>query len=188
MNDAEFREVKAKAEEALAEVERAKADIAALRKLIDRDRTGLAAALNKVRGTLQSYSWLARGEWGSYTEDQQTTETMRQEFERCFEEVLKTAEDALTVSGTRANQAFQDRPGNSPTPAYLIRHRPSDLWWRPNRNGYTAEILNAGVYSKTEADSIATIRPPQDELVLLADALANIAPEPKILAALTKEA
>lgn len=36
------------------------------------------------------------------------------------------------------------------------------LWWRPNRRGYTADLNMAGKYTKTEAEEIVSMRPPED--------------------------
>ena len=48
-------------------------------------------------------------------------------------------------------------------PQYLILYRGQNgageaLWWRPNRSGYTADLSEAGRYSKEDAESIAGIR------------------------------
>jgi len=57
---------------------------------------------------------------------------------------------------------------------FLIEHRPSSLWWKPDRCGYTREILEAGLYSEDEARRIERLRTdglgrPQDVPVPLAE-------------------
>lgn len=97
----------------LEEVERLKkrleplqAEIDRLKKLLDRDHTGLASALVSVRKAVGSYFWIPLGEWGSYEEHERTEKALRQEVGRCFDEIDKTAETALRESGTRSGAAF----------------------------------------------------------------------------------
>jgi hypothetical protein len=45
---------------------------------------------------------------------------------------------------------------------YLIRH--SELYWRPNSEGYTNNLIEAGLYTKEEAESIeGLLRTPPDK-------------------------
>lgn len=85
----------------------ANAEIDRLKKLLDRDQTGLAAALNRCRQVGKGYFWIALGEWGSYDYTEQTQKTLREEIGRCLEEIENTAVAALRESGTRAAAAFQ---------------------------------------------------------------------------------
>lgn len=80
-----------------------------LKKLIDRDRTGMAAGLADVRKVLASYGWIPAGEWGCYEWDECTEENFRAEVSRCFEKADKIALDALRESGKRASEAFGQR-------------------------------------------------------------------------------
>jgi len=90
------------------------AEVARLKKLLDRDHTGLAAALNHVlllvgqRPPSVGWGWLAtEDEWGCYEEHERTEAALRAEVGRCFDEVAKTAELALRESGVRADAAFR---------------------------------------------------------------------------------
>lgn len=56
-----------------------------------------------------------------------------------------------------------------------------DLYWRPNSQGYTRFLLEAGVYSEEEARSIEAMRPPQDKAVPLATAVAAQRVNPEVL-------
>ena len=91
-------------------------EIARLKSLIDRDRTGLANALNAVRQVLRGYGWIPAGEWGSYELDQRTETNLRAEIYRCFDEAERIAVDALRASGSLANEAF--RPKEPPKPEF----------------------------------------------------------------------
>lgn len=82
-------------------------EIARLKSLIDRDRTGLANALNGVRQVFNSYYWIAVGEWGNYEWQERTEKHFRAEIKRCFDEAEKIAVDALRKSGSLANEAFR---------------------------------------------------------------------------------
>lgn len=54
------------------------------------------------------------------------------------------------------------RIGGAQVSTYLILHRDRSqgmaIWWRANRSGYTADVAEAGHYTKEEAEAIATIR------------------------------
>ena len=82
-------------------------EIDRLKSIIDRDRTGLANALNAVRQVAKSYGWIPAGEWGSYEWDEQTQTNFRAEVGRCFDEIDRIAIKALRESGGRANEAFR---------------------------------------------------------------------------------
>ncbi len=84
----------------------AEAEVANLKKLLDRDHTGLAAGLARVRAVIRGWWWIPGGEWGSYEEHERTEEALRGEVGRCFEEVDRLAELALDESGVRAGAAF----------------------------------------------------------------------------------
>ena len=85
-------------------------EIERLKQLINRDKTGLANALNAVRQVLRGYSWIPAGEWGSYEWHERTEKAFRDEIGRCFDEAEKIAVDALRASGDLANEAFHGQP------------------------------------------------------------------------------
>jgi len=88
----------------------AAAEIKRLREAIDRDRTGLASALAKVRRTAEGYSWIPDGQWGSYHEQERTDETLRAEVGHCLSAILETVTAALIDSGNLAQRTlFPDR-------------------------------------------------------------------------------
>jgi hypothetical protein len=91
---------------ALARVAALESEVNRVRDLIDRDRTGLAAALNDVRKHLASYSWIPNGEWGSYDWAQRSEETLRKEIGWCHDAIARVAGEALEESGRRAHEAF----------------------------------------------------------------------------------
>ena len=85
------------------------AEIARLKALIDRDRTGLAEALAKCLGVIRGYDWLGDADecpWGFYEWNERTEKVFREEVGRAFAEITKTANDALRESGRRAFEAF----------------------------------------------------------------------------------
>ena len=85
----------------------AEAEVERLRRLIERDRTGLAAALARVRRTVAGWAWLAApGEWGCYEYGQRTVATLRGEIGRCLAEIETEAIDALRSSGSLVSDAF----------------------------------------------------------------------------------
>lgn len=66
-----------------------------------------------------------------------------------------------------------------PEGRFIIRTR--DLYWRPDRMGYTSNVLEAGVYNSEEAHEIERLRPPQDYAVPLDYELCRIRVTPEIL-------
>lgn len=92
------------------------AELARVKKLIHRDQTGLANAMNRIQAVFRGYGWLANfEEWGSYEWDERTMTNLRAEFARCFDEVEQIAKEALRASGDLANEAF----GHPPKPMTL---------------------------------------------------------------------
>jgi hypothetical protein len=77
-----------------------------LKKLLDRDHTGMASALNAIHKEVEGYNWIPAGEWGSYNYEEQTEDKLRWEVGNCFEQIKKIATKSLTESGTRAHAAF----------------------------------------------------------------------------------
>jgi hypothetical protein len=80
------------------------------REALNRDRTGLAAALNRIRNELRGRYWMRHekdggeaGSWGSYAYPEHTVETLRREISWAFEAIGKIAHDALRASGTIAD-------------------------------------------------------------------------------------
>jgi hypothetical protein len=82
-------------------------EVSRVRALINRDRTGLAAALVKVRDLVKGYWWLREEHgWASYEWQERTIETLRKEFGFALEAVDKVASEALSESGQLAFAAF----------------------------------------------------------------------------------
>lgn len=82
-------------------------EVARLKRLIERDRTGLAAGLAQVRQIVKSWSWLGNNEdWGCYSWPERTVEALRGEMEQCLEAVEKAALGALQRSGVNVTEAF----------------------------------------------------------------------------------
>jgi hypothetical protein len=105
---------------------RSNEEIERLKKLIDRDKTGLANGLNAVRQVFQGYFWIPAGEWGSYEWNERTEKNFREEIGRCFDDAEKIAVDALRASGGLANEAFR--------PDGLTRCIYCALMFVPNKN------------------------------------------------------
>lgn len=59
---------------------------------------------------------------------------------------------------------------DAPAGGFVVKHKPSGSWWCAGRNGYTGNLLTAGVYSETEAREIEKLRG-EDEAVPLAQAV-----------------
>lgn len=62
---------------------------------------------------------------------------------------------------------------------HLIRHATNHVWWRPNAEGYTTQILEAGLYGprgEYGSGDRAAIRPGEDEIIALPDALRMFVP------------
>lgn len=78
-----------------------------LRDALNRDRTGLAAALAEVRNVAEGYRWIADGEWGSYSWEEHTTETLRRETGWALGSIRDIARKALEASGTLATNAIR---------------------------------------------------------------------------------
>src|SRR5262245_60881526 len=97
----------------ISDLQDERAETKRLRALINRDRTGLAAGLNAVSRVVAGYSWLPAGEWGSYTYEQQTEETLRREIGQAFSAIEGIATRHLHQSGARADAAFNGGPGPS---------------------------------------------------------------------------
>lgn len=89
--------------ERIAELE---AEVSRLKRLLDRDHTGLAAGLVAVQRAVGGWFWIPAGEWGSYGWPERTEQALREEVSRCFEEVDVICSTALRESGTRAGAAF----------------------------------------------------------------------------------
>lgn len=60
---------------------------------------------------------------------------------------------------------------------YVIKHYlvgGDEIWWREDRNGYTDELVAAGLYSEEEARAIEKLRPPKDRAIPLTEALSGL--------------
>lgn len=89
--------------EALLRAERAETEVARLKELLDRDRTGLAAALGECRRAAQSRWWIVEGR-GSYEWDD---ERYRRETGAGLQEIVEICSKALAASGKLADAAFR---------------------------------------------------------------------------------
>jgi hypothetical protein len=97
-----------------AENNHLKSEVERLKDLLHRDRTGLAHALSEVRQIADGYSWLGRGEWGLYGEDEQTEGTLRKEIGDALDAIASRVETALRSSG---NLAHAECCGRKPSPS-----------------------------------------------------------------------
>jgi len=109
----DLRAATARSEKAERERDELGAEVERLRKLLDRDQTGLARSLNAVRKILIGYAWIPDGEWGSYHEEERTFTTLRAEIGRAFAASHAVIDEGLRESGRRANEAFHP---TAPTP------------------------------------------------------------------------
>lgn len=90
------------------------AEVMRVRDLINRDRTGLASALNGVRRILEGFSWLGEdGVWGCYAWDERRVETLRREFRALFDKASEVISRGLRESGLRADMAFHPSMGDA---------------------------------------------------------------------------
>lgn len=87
----------------------AEAEVERLKKAINIDRTGLAHALSRVRNTARGYGWIPSGEWGCYSYEEQTEETIRREVGYAFDQIESLCMSALKASGDLATLAVQGR-------------------------------------------------------------------------------
>jgi len=90
-----------------AEVERMRAENESLRDALNRDRTGLAAALVEVRKVAAGYRWIGEGEWGSYEWQDRTVGTLQKETGNALDKIESIAERALSTSGVLATNAIR---------------------------------------------------------------------------------
>jgi len=111
-----------KERDALAKrVEELEEEVERGRKLIERDRTGMAAALNEIRRVAIGYGWIPNGELGSYTAagcgegEELTEEVLRQEVGRCLDAIRGLAVRALAASGDCVNEMFATRRAGRPS-------------------------------------------------------------------------
>ena len=94
------------------EIRRLREENERLQNLIERDKTGMASALNAIRTVAIGYGWIPAGELGSYTAagcgegEELTEEVLREEVGRCLDEVRAIAVQAVGESGDRVNAAF----------------------------------------------------------------------------------
>jgi hypothetical protein len=96
------------APDAATECERALvSEVVRLRDALNRDKTGLAAALVEVRSVAQGYRWIPDGEWGSHSWEEHTTETLRRETGWALGSIEDIARKALEASGTLATNAIR---------------------------------------------------------------------------------
>jgi len=87
-------------------------EVTRLKTLLDRDQTGLVAALNGVRQECSASSWIAEGR-GSYALDD---DKYREETGWFVRRVLGIADEALRRSGFIAHAAFH--PNSAPVQTF----------------------------------------------------------------------
>jgi len=85
--------------------ETAEAEVARLKKLLERDHTGLAAALNACMLAAQSRWWIVEGR-GSY---EWNDDRYRKETAKALQEIVEIARKALAASGKLVDSAFRPR-------------------------------------------------------------------------------
>jgi hypothetical protein len=88
--------------ELLLRAERAEAEVVRLKKLINRDKTGLAAALSECQRAAAARWWIVEGR-GSYEWDD---DKYRRETGIALQEISEIASKALAASGRLADEAF----------------------------------------------------------------------------------
>lgn len=79
----------------------------AARDALNIDRTGLAAGLNEVKRIAKGYRWLPNGEWGSYSWEHRSEETLRKEVGWMIDGLEKAADAALHASGDLADKSVR---------------------------------------------------------------------------------
>jgi hypothetical protein len=80
-------------------------EILRLKGLIDRDKTGLAFALNKIQRIAKGFDWICEGR-GPYVYDD---DRYRMEVGSLIVQVLAVAQEHLAASGSLADEAFHPR-------------------------------------------------------------------------------
>jgi hypothetical protein len=87
----------------------AEAALVRAREALNHDRTGLAAAVNRIQTELRGRYWMRHekdggeaGSWGSYPYTQHTVDTLRREISWAFGAMATWAEKALNASGNLA--------------------------------------------------------------------------------------
>jgi hypothetical protein len=103
------------------EIEALRAEVKRVRGLIDRDRTGLAEALEKVGKEVSGRWWMRPtadgGNWASYSYEEQSEEALRKEIGWAFDAIAKLAASGLAESGRRADLAFHPERAAPTAPA-----------------------------------------------------------------------
>jgi hypothetical protein len=125
---------------ALAEHDKAlteslRARIAMLKDAIDRDRTGLAAALSRIIKEIRSRSWILEGR-GAYEWDD---DRYKEEAGLAMREAKNIADDALNASGKLAQQAYTAT--DAEVSAWLAEH---DARVRKEALEEAAQLLDRG--------------------------------------------
>ena len=107
---AERTEARAEAFRAQERVRELEAEVERGRQLIERDRTGMATALNKIRTIAKGYGWIPDGELGSYAAagcgegEELTEDVLRKEVGYCLCQIRAVATVALSDSGDCVNE------------------------------------------------------------------------------------
>lgn len=87
-------------------------EIARLKALINRDRTGLVLGLDKARKVARGFRWIAEGR-GPYAYDD---DRYRQETGNLIDQVVAIAEEHLKASGSLADEAFHPTEARQAAP------------------------------------------------------------------------
>jgi hypothetical protein len=132
---ATFKSGTALAEHDKALTESLRARIAMLKDAIDRDRTGLAAALSRIIKEIRSRSWILEGR-GAYEWDD---DRYKEEAGLAMREAKNIADDALNASGKLAQQAYTAT--DAEVSAWLAEH---DARVRKEALEEAAQLLDRG--------------------------------------------
>jgi hypothetical protein len=102
-------------DKAWADAKALRGALADARAALDRDRTGLAAALNQIQAEVNGRAWMRAqgdgsegGSWGSYPYPEHTIPTLRREISWAFDAMSKIATRALSESGRLADAAVRE--------------------------------------------------------------------------------
>ena len=154
---------------AVPEVERLRHQRDVARACVNTDMTHLASALVNVVRLARGYSWIAAGESGSHTYEEDERKWLREEIGWALDSIIEAATNALRVSGNIADVAFEGplfpRPHPTPAPSADAEKTIAELRQAlRSRNEASAELarkherraheLYDAVRAKQEAESL----------------------------------